>query len=148
VRERITAAAGMVCALSSYRHIRLIAALNELLAPVSAARPTQPGRGSAVRRWMPIVAVPIRASRRRTSSCTWRSAASDGALARAAAALAAPGRARRKRHGLRRARAGDPARPLDYGDIGVLCRASTSFAAHEDAFGGRRALCHGRRAGF
>jgi len=53
------------------------------------------------------------------------------ALERAACALA--GRLRELAAGGRMVRAGEGVRPLGYGDMAILCRASSSFAAYEDA---------------
>ncbi len=135
-RERIAGAGGAVISLdTSYRgHRALIAGLNDLLRPV-LGEDDDPARP-----WIePFAAL---RHHRETAGPGFASphielhlalgSKSDGGLARAADALAArlaalveSGDAQIEEKGR--------LRPLSYGDVTILCRASTSFAAYENA---------------
>jgi ATP-dependent helicase/nuclease subunit A len=134
-RERIEEEGGKHIPLeTSYRaHRALIRGLNDLLRPVLAkeadpARPwvepfaplghyrEDPGPGFVAPHIELHVAVGSKA---------------DGALDRAADALA--GRIVALVEGGAQVVAGDRTRPLDYGDVAILCRGSRSFSAYEDA---------------
>jgi len=135
-REAIARAGGAVVSLdTSYRaHRELIAGLNDLLRPVlgEADDPARP--------WVEPFA-PLRHHREAAGPgftaphielhLALGSKSEDG-LERAADALAARLAALVEDHSVHVEAKGQP-RPLGYGDIAILCRASTSFAAYENA---------------
>jgi len=134
-RERIKRQGGAVFMLqTSYRaHRQLVQGLNDLLRPVlgenaDPERPwaepfaallpyrEEPGPGFAA----PHIELHLTVGSK-----------SDGALSRAADALAA--RIIELVEGEVQIEGGGELRRLDYGDVAILCRASTSFGAYEDA---------------
>ena len=135
-RERIQDQNGAVVLLeTSYRaHRDLVGGLNDLLKPIL-------GEETDGRPWAEPFAA-LKHSREEASPgfiaphiefhLTAGSKAS-GALDRAADALAAR-LAGMVDGGTVKIREGDTYRPLHYGDVAILCRASTSFEAYEDAF--------------
>ncbi|MBC8449775.1 MAG: UvrD-helicase domain-containing protein [Chloroflexi bacterium] len=134
-RQRIAAEGASYQLETSYRaHRDLVQGLNDLLRPVLGetadpdrpwAEPFAPLRPHRVEPGLgftsPHIELHLTVGPKR-----------DGALERAAAALAA--RLVELVEGGEHAvlEEGTP-RPLDYGDVAILCRASTSFAAYEDA---------------
>ena len=135
-REAIARAGGAVVALAtSYRgHRELIVGLNDLLRPVLGET------DDPARPWVePFAALrPYRAEAGPGFTAphielhlALGSKSEDG-LARAADALAARLAAQVESGTVQLATAGG-LRPLSYGDVAILCRASTSFAAYENA---------------
>ena len=135
-RERIAGAGGAVVALdTSYRaHRELIAGLNDLLRPVlgETEDPARP--------WVEPFA-PLRHHRESAGPGfspphielhLALGSKGDGGLARAAEALAARLAAWVESGDVQIEEKGG-LRLFDYGDIAILCRASTSFAAYENA---------------
>ena len=135
-REAIARAGGAVVALAtSYRaHRELIAGLNDLLRPVLGET------DDPARPWVEPFA-PLRPYRADAGPgftaphielhLALGSKSEDG-LERAADALAARLAALVESGSVQLATAGG-LRPLSYGDVAILCRASTSFAAYENA---------------
>jgi ATP-dependent helicase/nuclease subunit A len=134
-RERIEGQGGAGFSLeTSYRaHRSLIAGLNALLRPVLGEE-ANPGRP-----WVEPF-VPLRHQREEPGAGFLPphmelhlavGPKSGGALERAAEALA--GRLVELASGEGQGEERGAAGPLDYGDVAILCRASTSFGAYEDA---------------
>ncbi len=135
-RAAIARAGGAdLCLETSYRaHRALIEGLNDLLRPVLGEKddPQRP--------WVEPFA-PLRHHRARAADGLDApfievhlavGAKSEGGLVRAAEILAARLTAWVAGGGVQIEEDGRP-RPLHYGDVAILCRASTSFAAYEDA---------------
>ena len=138
-RERTEQEGGIAVSLkTSYRaHCELVQGLNDLLRPVlgEQADPERP--------WVePFAALECHRQRPGPGFAAPHlelhltvGSKKSGALERAAHALA--GRiVALVEGGTHRIVTGDQVRPLDYGDIAILCRASTSFGAYEDALEG------------
>lgn len=135
-RKRIAGAAGAVIALdTSYRgHRELIAGLNDLLRPVlgEADDPTRPWvEPFAALRHHRETAGPGFAAPHIELHLALGNKSEDG-LERAADALAAR-LAELVESDAVQIEANGQLRPLHYGDVVILCRASTSFAAYENA---------------
>jgi ATP-dependent helicase/nuclease subunit A len=139
-REAIDARGASFALATSYRaHRALVESLNALLRPVlGVENPSRPyvepfaalqhvREAPAAGLTPPYVELHLAVGSK-----------SDGALDRAAQALAARLAARVESQDITLAREdpedGEPeTRPLNYGDVAILCRASTSFAAYENA---------------
>lgn len=135
-RKKIEQAGGLVCSLeTTYRaHQGLVEGLNALLRPVlgDVEKNEKPW-------WEPFA--PIRASRTQPSPGFTSpyielhlvvGTKSNGALDRAADAITIRLRKLVEEEQVQVEKEGE-LRPISYGDIVILCRASTSFSAYEDA---------------